>query len=115
MKSILILLTILMIGSTSLRAQDATANANALAGKIANKMKDSLSLSTDQRNGIKAINLKLHEEKTAVRSRYINNRDSVGLYLQKVEYSRDTLYKTVLSPEQYQLYKQNKRVLVSAN
>lgn len=88
--------------------------AEQLAGKIANKMKDTLSLSTQQRNSIYDINMNLSNQKAAVRYQY-TAPDSLTIKIQLVERSRDSLYSGVLSAPQFQLYKQKKRNLVSNN
>lgn len=114
MKSLLLFLFTMLIGITSMKAQDATANANALASKIAGKMKDSLSLSVDQASRVKAINLRLSEEKMQKRQQH-KEMSELRQQLQKVENTRDSLYKTILTVQQFQLYKQKKRTLVSNN
>lgn len=84
--------------------------AHQLAEKIAQKMKDTLSLSGQQKKSIKDINLNLNNQKMQARQKY-SNRDSVRISLQKIEYTRDTLFSAVLSHQQYILYKQKKRNL----
>lgn len=90
------------------------ANANALANKIAKKMQDTLGLNASQRNQIKDVNLQLHNEKMAARAQYIN-RDSVAIRLQQIENKRDALYRPILTEQQFGMYRQKKRNLVSAN
>ena len=86
----------------------------ALAGSIAQKMKDSLALTSMQKDSIYAINLRLLEQKTTVRQQYT---DSIALQyqLQRVERLRDSLYRPVLGEDKYPLYKIKKRNLLTAN
>lgn len=119
MKHIILIMLLLSFSQIKLNAQNiqnanTNANANALANKIAKKMKDTLGLSSQQRNQIKDVNISLHDQKMAVRSQY-TNRDSVSVKLQKIEKTRDSLYRPVLTQQQYDLYKQKKRNLVSNN
>lgn len=111
MKAIIIFSLILFFASTSGKAQP---KADSLAQKIAKKMKDSLDLTGNQRNQIYDMNMNLHYQKAAVRQQY-TNPDSLRRYIQRVENKRDSLYRTILPENKYQLYKQKKRNLVSAN
>lgn len=92
----------------------ASNNTNALAANIADRMKDSLGLSTAQRDQVNTLNLQISNQKQNVRSRFAN-RDSITVGLQKVENGRDSLYKTVLTEQQYIIYRQKKRTLIAAN
>lgn len=85
-----------------------------LANKIADKMSDSLALSSQQRQQLYAINMRLSNQKMQARSRS-QNRDSVGVALQQIENSRDSLYRPILTQQQFDRYRQKKRKLVSAN
>ena len=118
MYKLFILLTVLLFGAMHSNAQkvspDASNNASALAGKIADKMRDSLQLSATQRAQINDINLQLSNQKQAVRSQS-TDRNIVMASIQKIEGSRDSLYKSVLTESQFNLYRQKKRNLVSAN
>ncbi|HYF33138.1 MAG TPA: hypothetical protein VD993_18565 [Chitinophagaceae bacterium] len=88
--------------------------ATLVADKIAQKMKDSLNLNDVQKLLIYQINLQLHEAKMLKRQLYAGT-DSLGIHVQRVENTRDSLYRTVLNEEKYLLYKEKKRVLVSNN
>lgn len=81
--------------------------AQQLAAHIADRMKDSLSLTAAQRGQIFSINMRMHNDKMAKRGLY-GNRDSVGRHLQLIENSRDSLYHKVLSEAQYGLYLKKK-------
>jgi hypothetical protein len=110
MKStIIVLITIL-----SLNRLQAQASSQQVANKIANKMKDSLSLSDEQKALIYNINIKLSNEKLAVRQSYAHS-DSLQIKMQRVENTRDSLYKEVLTAPQLELYKKKKRNLVNNN
>jgi len=107
--AILFLCIFLSVGATA-----QSDHANQLANKIAQKMKDSLNLSGQQKNNIKDINMNLYEQKKAKRLQHPGS-DSLRYFLQRIENKRDTLYSAVLSPQQYLLYKQKKRYLVNNN
>ncbi len=85
-----------------------------LANKIADKMNDSLTLSQSQRAQVFAVSIQLHNEKTTVRYQF-TDRIVVGKELQRIENARDSLFKSILSDQQYILYKQKKRSLVNNN
>jgi hypothetical protein len=91
---------------------DETTPAAKLAHHIADKMADSLGLTSQQRAKIFAVNLELHKQKASARTKP-QDRDSIGKDLQQIENKRNGLYKTVLTPEQFQLYLEKKRLLVS--
>ncbi len=91
-----------------------SAGAAQLANHIAQKMKDTLSLTQEQKSQIYSINLQIHSLKMEVRQQY-NNPDTIRVRTQRVESSRDSLYRPVLNQPQYQLYLQKKRYLISAN
>jgi hypothetical protein len=84
-----------------------------IAHKIANKMKDSLGLSDQQCKGIFNINMQLHQQKHDARQQDPGN-PSLGSYLQRIENTRDSLYKAILPDDKFILYKQKKRYLISA-
>lgn len=88
--------------------------AEQLANKIAKKMKDSLSLSELQQNQVYEINLQLSEQKSTVRKEY-RTSPVLATKIQQVENMRDSLYKEVLTEQQYVLYRQKKRKLVNNN
>jgi len=111
MKKILIL--IIVTSSFSITNAQTTP-AEQLANKIAQKMKDTLSLSDAQKQSIYQANLQLHNQKLQVRQQQIQI-DSLTNRIQVIEKTRDTLYHSHLSAQQYQLYKQKKRNLISNN
>lgn len=95
-------------------AQTATENGERLAHKIANRMKDSLDLTPQQRNAIFQINRDIHSEKQAAMQQYGSSAET-GRALQRIENKRDSLYRTVLTEEKYLLYSSKKTNLVKAN
>jgi hypothetical protein len=111
MKKVFIILSLLIFSHT-VKAQSTPAEQ--LAEKLAQKMKDSLSLSSSQKQQLYSINMQLHSNKLLVRQQYAGS-DSLIINLQKVENTRDSLYKPVLTQQQYDLYRQKKRSLVSNN
>lgn len=110
MKILIMLLGLLIITvATSAQANPAAT----VSEKIAQKMKDTLALSNEQKALIYEINMQIHIAKGSIRQEYGLN-DSLRIYLQRVENTRDSLYRTVLSNEKYLLYKEKKVTLVSA-
>ena len=85
-----------------------------LSGRIAQRMKDSLLLTTPQQESIYTINMQLHSQKMALRQQHLS-ADTLRLQFQKIENGRDSLYRQILSPDQFLLYKQKKRNLVNGN
>ncbi|HEX7903807.1 MAG TPA: hypothetical protein VF487_08005 [Chitinophagaceae bacterium] len=88
--------------------------AEILSNKIADKMKDSLALTMQQRSSIFDININISEWKGYARQQY-KDSGNIGYYLQREENKRDSLYRNVLTEEQFLLYKQKKRNLISNN
>lgn len=99
------------MGGTKAKAQD---KASELASKIAQRMKDSLSLDETQRAKLYDLNMLLHNRKMSIRQQYAG-KDSLSYYMQIVENSRDSLYHGVLTDEKYLLYKSKKRHLINNN
>lgn len=110
MKAILFLIAFSFLSAKGIAQSD---HANQLANKIAQKMKDSLNLTSQQKNTIKDINLSLSDQKKVARQQHPG--PSAVSYIQKIENTRDSLYKQILSADKYLLYKQKKRNLVNNN
>ncbi|MCG2613433.1 hypothetical protein LZZ85_04040 [Terrimonas sp. NA20] len=108
MKKISIMLVIICLG---LYAQ-AQSVAEQHAGRIAQRMKDTLSLNETQRQQIYEINLRLATQKQAARSAS-SDRDQVGRQLQHIENTRDGLYQPILGEEKFPIYKMKKKNLVN--
>lgn len=109
MKRLLIPIVLLLaIQSTQAQSSD-------LSNRIAQKMKDTLGLNTVQQDSIYAINMRLQEQKSDARVRYTGT-DSLQYHIQRIENSRDSLYKRIITDDtKYNLYKQKKRYLISNN
>lgn len=120
-------LTLFTLASSLLAAQSNNASAQSqgsngqqdntpaarLAHHIADKMKDTLGLSNQQRANVFKINMDLFKAKKEARGQS-QPRDSVGRKLQAIEATRDSHYKEVLTQGQYVLYLQKKRWLVTS-
>ena len=87
--------------------------ATQLANKIAQKMTDSLGLTSQQKQSIVDINLNLHQQKTLARQQHPGV--SATTYIQKIENSRDSLYQQVLPADKFLLYQQKRNKLVNNN
>lgn len=112
MKKIFLAATIIFM-SMVVRARQVSP-AEQLAAHIAQKMKDSLTLTDLQKSQLYSINMQLHERKSLVYQQY-TAPDSLRIYLQRVENTRDSLYKEALPLEKFELYLQRKKSLISAN
>lgn len=109
----LVALTILMVGfNSAIQAQSSPIVA--YATKVADRLKDSLQLTADQRGKVYKLSIQLSIEKMQARQQS-SNRDSVGRKLQRIESTRDSLYSTVLSREQFEKYKLRKGSLLNNN
>lgn len=108
-----LIITLLVFCSLSMAVKAQTDHATQLANKIGQKMKDSLGLTGQQKNDIVNINMNLFNQKKAARQQHPSGE--VTYYLQKIENTRDSLYRLVLPAEKYSLYKQKKTKLVNNN
>lgn len=114
MKYILVISTFLLLPFAGAFGQQTVAEE--LAARLAQKMKDTLSLSATQQSELYLLNLQLHTQKMNVRQQYAASPDSVGLLIQCVENTRDSLYRNVLlNEEKYQLYRVKKKELINNN
>ena len=86
-----------------------------IASKIAQKMKDSLVLTLTQKEQLYGINIQMANEKKLVWNQYAGKDSLIRIHLQRIESSRDSLYKPVLTEEQFSLYRLKKRSLVNNN
>jgi hypothetical protein len=109
MKKIIVIISVFLGISFSVKAQS---QAEIVAGRVADKMKDSLSLNSSQRTAIYTVNLQLANSKSEVR-RNFQQMDSVRIYMQRVENTRDSLYKGVLNEQQFLFYKKRKMTLLN--
>lgn len=92
-----------------------TSRAEQQSVKAAQNFKDSLGLTTDQQAQILQINLKIVEQKKSAFQQYNQNRDSLQMMLQRIEFSRDSLYQPILGKEKFLLYQKKKRSLLFNN
>jgi hypothetical protein len=113
MKKIIPLVLILFCFNL-VKSQQVESPRQLLANKIAQRMKDSLVLSKKVRDELARINLSLADQKAAAWSLFTDST-AIRNYLQQVENTRDSLYKTVLPEDKYLLYQQRKRRLVNNN
>jgi hypothetical protein len=113
MKKLTILSLILIVYNNTTQAQQAPSEQ--LSFRLSQRLKDSLSLTEAQRQSIYQINLELHNQKSIVWQQYDGSDSLIRANLQLIENKRDSLYKPLLSDEQYIKYKQKKRSLVSSN
>lgn len=104
MKRIIVYALLLLFSWSHADAQP-TAERNAESN--AARMKDSLSLTKAQQQELYTINMKLFREKLDVWKTY-RSQDSIRVSLQRIENKRDTLYAKVLSPAEFDRYKQRK-------
>jgi hypothetical protein len=111
MKTILPII-VLLITSTLAFAQQTPREM--LAEKIAVRMKDSLQLSTEQKEQLYQVNIQLSAAKLSKRQQYTNT-DSLRRHIQRIENTRDSLYRPVLSQQQYELYLSKKRNFINNN
>lgn len=111
MKKLSLLFCIVYLWHYAGQAQSSQAEQQ--ASRIAQRMSDSLSLTSAQKDGIYAISLDLINQSQAVFAQ--SPADSLQPRLQRIENKRDPLYLPVLGNEKYLLYKQRKRTLVYGN
>jgi hypothetical protein len=115
MKGLLLLFIVFFsVGGLYAQNQQAQTPGAQLAHHIADKMADTLGLTNQQRAKVFTINMELDRRKSEARAKS-PDRAVMGKELQKIETGRDALYKSVLTEEQYTLYLQKKRHLVSRN
>ncbi len=109
MKEIISILSLMLLMTQNINAQ--SAKATELAQKISQQMTDSLKITEQEKNGIYAVNIKLHNEKMVWRLRFAET-DSLAKYFQIVENTRDSLYKSVLPQAKYAEYIKRKNQFV---
>ena len=107
-----IIAVVLIAASMHLRAQSAAAQSE--ASQTAQAMKDSLSLTDQQKSQVYDATLSLSGGREALKKQYAGSY-ALPYYLQKVEADRDSLYHTILPPDKYQLYKMKKSNIVNTN
>lgn len=108
MKKILLLSSLIFI-VPSIRAQVNYSESMSL--QFTERMKDSVHITKQQSVEINSVNQFLAREKLILRQQ-ISHPDSLQRKTQQVENMRDSLYKKILSSEQYIIYKKKKRFLI---
>jgi ABC-type transporter MlaC component len=106
-------LSLALLSSFGISAQSST-TAEQIAERIAQKMKDSLNLTSQQKTGVYNVNMYIANQKALARQQYVGS-DSLTRFIQQAEGKRDSLYRTVIPDSLYQIYRQKKRTLISAN
>ncbi|RYZ29576.1 MAG: hypothetical protein EOP49_40480 [Sphingobacteriales bacterium] len=84
------------------------------AWRVGQKMRDTLGLNSEQTQSLTRLTLVLQNRKTTVWYNY-QGIDSVRFYVQTLENKRDSLYRPVLTEQQYNLYLQKKSSLISGH
>lgn len=107
---IFILFFMTLFFSASVFAQEMN-TATTVALSIANRMKDSLSLTIQQTEKLFSANVWLHNQKQSLRG-VITSAETLRFEIQKVENKRDSLYQEVLTLEQFEIYQTKKISLI---
>ena len=81
--------------------------------EYAQALKDSLKLTDLEKHKVYTVNVGLYKQKMALRDQYKNNMETLKRELRKVENSRDSLYKNVLTREQFTKYKTIKEKVIN--
>lgn len=105
MNKVLIIAVFALLANTKSKSQ--TSPAVNQANRVAQRMTDSLSLNTIQKDSLFNISLRLNNQKMVVRQQYASS-DSLVLKLQLTESRRDSLYRPILTNTQYLQYLQRK-------
>lgn len=108
----ILIVTVLSINTvTSAQSSDYSTQ---LSKRIADKLKDSLTLTAMQRDSIYAINQDIANQKKSIR-KVVFSTDSLKQSFQRLEHQRDNMYLNVLGQEKYLLYKSKKAALLNNN
>lgn len=87
-----------------------------LAWRQAQKMKDSVGISSIAQQQIYAKNLQIVNNKQLARTQFASDSAQMRIKIQFYENQRDSLYHTIITSEQqFQLYKSKKRNILSNN
>ncbi|MFB6454375.1 hypothetical protein ACE38W_03805 [Chitinophaga sp. Hz27] len=79
---------------------------------IVQRLTDSLHLTATQQSTLLQTSVNISQQKMQVRQT-ITNADSLRLKLQQIENGRDALYKDILTPSAFQLYKGGKNYFLN--
>src|SRR5688572_30572341 len=107
----LITLAIIFIGFGS--TVFGQSNGEIYSAKVAGRMKDSLSMTQEQKIQIYNINLQIHSQKSNVWQQYNGVDSLIKIKLQEIENTRDSLYQPILNGMQFQLFVQKKKTLLN--
>ena len=83
-----------------------------VSSNLTQKLNDSLQLSSKELILIDSLNKHIQLQKM-LQWKELKNRDELRIQLQKIESSRDSLYRLVLTDEKYWLYRQSKSNLIN--
>ena len=114
MRYLFSVLLILGLFSSAGYAQAPVNYANLYAKKVAQRMKDSLSITDQQKNQVYELNMNLFAQKKIIWQTY-TSRDSVQVHIQALEDTRDGLYRAILTDSQYALFLQKRHNLLNNN
>ncbi|OJW02645.1 MAG: hypothetical protein BGO52_00590 [Sphingobacteriales bacterium 44-61] len=89
--------------------------AEEIAAKIANRMKDSLQLTTTIREQVYNANLQLHDRKMSMWQQFRNSPDTLTRMIQHIENSRDSIYKQIIGEEKFSAYFLRKKAIINNN
>lgn len=84
----------------------------AQAAELAQKMKDTLSLTEQQKSQIQTATTTIQGTKSGLRQLYVGR--ALDYYLMMAEEDRDAVYKNILPEDKYSLYKQKRSTLLSS-
>lgn len=110
-----IIMLVILITAFSLYSNAQLTYAQEYSIKVAERMKDSLSLSGDQKVQIYNINIQISNQKAGVWRQYAGTDSLITVNLQRIENTRDSLYLPVLGEEKYSLYLNKKKRLLNNN
>jgi hypothetical protein len=94
------------------KVQRVQKNSEYLAKKMAKKLQDSLKLTNEEYFAIYESNIKIQQKKINAMALKMS-RDSIGMQLQKIERSRDSIYGKILPITKLKSYIDNKRYYIN--
>lgn len=112
MKYIVIVTSVLLFSFISNAQQSPSEK---LAAKFAERLKDSLLLTSAAQQSLYQVNLELHQQKTTARLQYSNSLDTLSRVIQQIENSRDSLYRQIIGEEKFGAYMIRKKSLINNN
>lgn len=86
-----------------------------LAAKLALRMKDSLQLTPTVQQQLYETNIQLHYQKMSMWQQFKNSPDTLARMIQRVEDSRDSLYKRIIGEEKFGTYIIRKKTIINNN